>query len=182
MTAPGQQIEIPLNKSKIILMLIGSLAFIAIGCWFVIAPPTIENSYWGSPAKLTIAGYLSIVFFGLCAFVFLRKLPDNKPGLIIDDTGLVDNSGGLSAGRILWSDVEDISVMEIHSQKMIMLHVTNPQQYIERQKNMFKRKGMEMNNKMYGTPISITANGLKTSFDELLNILMNRLKQTRISN
>lgn len=179
MTAPEQQIEIPLNKSKIIIMLIGSLAFVAIGLWFVIAPPTIENSYWGSPAKLAIAGYLSIVFFGLCSFVFLRKLPDDKPGLIIDDTGLVDNSGGLSAGRILWSDIEDISVMEIHSQKLIMLHVTNPQQYIERQKNVFKRKGMEMNNKMYGTPISITANGLKTSFDELLNILMNKLKQTR---
>jgi hypothetical protein len=35
----------------------------------------IENFYWGSPAKLAIAGYLSIVFFGLWAFVFMRKLP-----------------------------------------------------------------------------------------------------------
>ena len=179
MTVSGQRIEIALSKSKIVLMLLGALTFVAIGLWFVIAPPTIENSYWGNPTKIAIAGYASIIFFGLCAFFFIRKLPDNKPGLIIDDTGLVDNSSGLSAGHILWSDIENISVIEIHRQKLIMLQVKNPQLYIDRQTSLFKRKGMELNNKMYGTPLSITANGLKTSFDNLLTILTDKLQASR---
>ncbi len=160
-------------------MLLGALTFVAIGLWFVIAPPTIENSYWGNPTKIAIAGYASIIFFGLCTIFFIRKLPDNKPGLIIDDLGLVDNSSGLSGGHILWADIENISVIEIHRQKLIMLQVKNPQHYIERQTSLFKRKGMKLNNKIYGTPLSITANGLKISFDNLLTILTEKLQASR---
>jgi len=38
----GQQIEIPLNKSRIVFMLVGSLALVAIGFWFVIDPPELK--------------------------------------------------------------------------------------------------------------------------------------------
>jgi hypothetical protein len=179
MTTSGERIEIPLSKSKMVLMLIGALAFVAVGFWFVISPPTIENSYWGSPTKIAIVGYASIIFFGLCVFVLIKKLPDNKPGLIIDETGLIDNSSGVSAGQILWSDVADISVIEIHRQKLIMLQVTNPQDYIDKQTSVFKRKMMQMNYKMYGTPLSITSNGLKISFDELLSTLTDKLNVAR---
>jgi hypothetical protein len=58
----GQRIEIPLSKSKILLMLIGALIFVAIGLWFIIAPPQIENSYWGNATKIAIAGYASIIY------------------------------------------------------------------------------------------------------------------------
>ena len=179
MATSGQRIEIALSKKKIFLMLIGAFAFIAIGFWFVISPPTISNSYWGNPTKIAIAGYASIVFFGLCAFVLIKKLPDNKPGLIIDQTGLTDNSSGVSAGQILWTDIENISVIEIHSQKLIMLQVTNPQDYIDKQTSSFKRKMMQLNYKMYGTPLSITSNGLTISFDELLSTLTDKLNATR---
>ena len=179
MATSGQTIEIALSKKKIFFMLMGALAFVAIGLWFVISPPTISNSYWGNPTKIAIAGYASIVFFGLCAFVLIKKLPDNKPGLIIDQTGLTDNSSGVSAGQILWTDIENISVIEIHSQKLIMLQVTNPQDYIDKQTSSFKRKMMQLNYKMYGTPLSITSNGLKISFDELLSTLTDKLNAAR---
>ena len=179
MTTPGQQIEIPLSKKKIFLMLVGALAFVAIGLWFIISPPTITNSYWGNPTIIALAGYASIIFFGLCAFFLIRKLPDNKPGLIIDQTGLTDNSSGVSAGQVLWSDIEAISVIEIHRQKLIMLKVRNPQEYIDKQTSGFKRKMMQMNFKLYGTPLSITSNGLKISFEELLSTLTEKLKQAR---
>lgn len=179
MAMSGQRIEIPLSKKRMLLMLSGALLFVAFGFWFVISPPAISNSYWGNPTKLAIAGYASIVFFGLCAFYLIRKLPDNKPGLIIDQTGLTDNSSGVSAGQILWSDIEGISVMEIQRQKLIMLHVTNPQDYIDKQTGIIKRKMMQMNYKMYGTPLSITSNGLKISFDELLSAFKDKLEEAQ---
>jgi hypothetical protein len=175
----GQRIEIPLSKSNIILMLIGALVFVAVGLWFIIAPPKIENSYWGNPTKVAIVGYASIIFFGVCAAALTRKLPDSKPGLTIDDIGLTDNSSGLAAGHILWTDIENISVLEIHKQRLIMLEVKNPQDYIGRQKSFLKRKGMEFNYKMYRTPLSITANGLKIPFHELLALVTQKFQDTR---
>jgi len=174
-----QAIEIPLNKTKILVMLMSTLAFVIIGFWFVIAPPDIDNSFWGDPTKLTIIGYASILFFGLCAYFFIRKLPDNKPGLVIDDTGVFDNSGGLSAGIILWSDMEEISVIQIQKQKMIMIYLKNPQEYIDRQTSFLKKKGMQLNYKSYGTPISISSTGLKTSFDKLYSEIINKFQQKR---
>ena len=174
-----QRIEIPLDKSKIILMLTGVLAFVAIGLWFVIAPPQISNAYWGNPTRIAIAGYASIFFFGLCTVVLIPKLQDTKPGLIIDDTGLTDNSGALSVGHILWTDIENTSVLQIHKQELLMIAVKNPQDYIGRQKNLLKRKAIELNYKMYGTPVSITANGLKIPFQELLALVSQRFQETR---
>lgn len=175
----GERIEIPLSKAKLVMMLSAALAFVAMGCWFVIDPPAIRNAFWGNPTRLAMLGYASIFFFGLCAGVLIRKLPDKKPGLIIDDTGLIDNSGGLSAGRILWADIINISVLEIQRQKLLMLEVRNPEEYISRQRSLFKRKGMELNHKMYGTPLSITANGLKVPFAELLDLLTRKLEEKR---
>ena len=172
-------IEIELSKKKILLMLLGSLAFVVIGLWFEISPPPISNPYWGNPTKLAIVGYASIFFFGLCAFILFQKLSDNKPGLIIDGTGVTDNSSGVSAGQILWSDLEDISVMEMNRQKLIMLHVKNPQEYIDKQTSGFKRKMLQMNYNMYGTPLSISANGLKISFDELMATLISKANSQR---
>lgn len=106
-------------------------------------------------------------------------MPHNKPGFIIDQTVLTDNSSGVSTGQILWTDIEDISVTEIHRQKLIMLQVVNPIHYIDKQTSVFKRKMMEMNYKMYGTPLSITSNGLKLSFDDLLSMLTDKLIASR---
>jgi hypothetical protein len=175
----GERLEIELSKSKLFMMLIGAIGFVAVGLWFAISPPTITNSYWGNPTKIALVGYASIIFFGLCTVFILRKLSDTKAGLIIDDNGLFDNSSGLSAGQILWADIQEITVIEIHKQKLIMLHVANPQEYIDQQKSVFKRKGMQLNYKMYGTPFSITSNGLKTSFDKLLTMITDRFRKTR---
>ena len=92
---------------------------------------------------------------------------------------MTDNSSGVAAGQILWSDIENITVKEIHRQKFILLEVNNPYYYLDKQTNIFKRKMMQMNMKMYGTPLSLTNNGLQIKFDELFNILNDHLNTSR---
>src|SRR6476469_7936942 len=162
MTLIKQQIEIQLSKIKLLLMLVGSLTFVGIGLWFVISQPTLHRySRTITPAELFIIGGEGIIFFGLCALVAIRKLADNRPGLIINDIGLTDNSSGVSGGQILWSDITDISILKMHRQKFIMLHVKNQQEYINRQTTKFKRKVMEINFNKFGSPLSISSNSLK---------------------
>jgi len=181
MNASKDRLEIPLSKRKMILALAGAIGFVVLGLWFVVAPPHIQNGFWGNPTTLMVVGYVSIIFFGLCAVLLARKLPDNKPGLIIDEHGLWDNSSGLSAGQVLWSDIDNISVIKISGQKLLMLHLKNPQEYIDRQSSGFKQRMMTMNYKMYGTPLSISANALQIPFHELSSVLTERWQASHSS-
>ena len=180
MIASEQQIEISLSKMKLTLMVIGSLLFVVIGILFVINPEKYTIPIMRNPTVIFISGLASILFFSLCFVFIAKKLGDNSLGLIISDKGIFDNSSGLSAGQILWSDIENISVIKIHRQRLIMLQVTNPQEYIDKQTSSFKRKMMQLNFKIYGTPLSITSNGLKISFDELLSTLTDKLNAAQL--
>jgi hypothetical protein len=179
MTAIGQPLEIPLSKKKLILMVTGSLTFVVLGILFVTNPEKYSSSIMRSPMIIFITGLACILFFGLCFFFIIKKIGDNSPGLVISDEGILDNSSGVSAGQIKWTEIEKISVIKIQRQKLIMIQLKNPQDYIERQRSGFKRKMMKINYKMYGTPLSITSNGLKISFNELLSTLTEKLNATR---
>ena len=173
------RIEIKLSKRKGVLALLGSVVFVLLGIWLISEADDLTGWRTRNPTFIRGIGIAGVLFFGLCAVYIGRKLPDNKPGLIIDKMGLVDNSSGISAGQILWSDINEISVIEIHRQKLIILHVKNPQDYIDKQTSGLKRKMMQMNFNMYGTPLSITSNSLKITFDELHNILKEHLNTSR---
>jgi hypothetical protein len=164
------QNEIPLNKKKLTLIFMGCLVFIAIGILFVINP-TFINGLFRDPAKILLVGYASIFIFGLCGFLIALRLTAKNSGIFIDKQGITDNSSAASAGLILWTDIEEVSVINIHSQKQIMIHVKKPQSYIHNQTNMFKRIILTLNYKWYGTPLTIMPTGLKISFDELIKII-----------
>ena len=178
MTTTGQ-IEIPLSKKKMILTLIGAIVFVGLGLWFLISPPKTNHWLFGNPTFIFIAGLASVLFFGLIAIVIAKKIPDNKAGLIINDEGIFDNSSGVSAGLVLWSDIKEIKVAQVMSQKFLMFIVNNPQDYIDRQTNALKKKGMQMNLKSYGSPISISANALTTNFDKLYELLQQKFKEKK---
>jgi hypothetical protein len=166
------QIEIELSKTKLTLMIFCSAIFVALGIWMVFfASSTFHDSIFNSPTLIRISGISSILFFGTCFIILLKKIGDKKPGLIINNTGIFDNSSGVSAGYISWNDVEEIKLVKIFDQKFLMIMVNNPEEYIQRQTSLGKRKTMSLNLKMYGSPIGISANGLKCNFNELENIV-----------
>ena len=171
------QIEIPLSKQKLYLMLFGSIIFVGIGTWLVVNPPKSNHPIFGNPMIILISGISAIVFFGYIAFTLFKKLPDNKPGLIINSEGIIDNSSGVSAGIVLWKDIIEISTSTVMNQQFLMFIVKNPEEYINRQNGIVKRKAMEMNYRTYGSPISISANTLDTNFEELYELLQRKLNE-----
>jgi hypothetical protein len=176
MITPTQKIEIPISKEKLIKLLIGSLVFVTIGLWFVIGKPTINNAIFSNPAVVFGMGIVSIVFSSVSIFIMLKKLKDTKPGFVIDDTGVTDNSSAVSAGHIPWADITAIKTAQVFTQKFIIIIVNNPEDYINQQTSVLKRENMKMNLKSYGSPITITASTLKYNFTDLENILRERLK------
>ncbi|MBE0462093.1 MAG: STM3941 family protein [Halomonadaceae bacterium] len=163
---------IELNKVKIILLTLGAFAFVLLGVWFLFMDiQTIESQRkFNSPTLVYGVGVVSIVFFGLCGLIGVKKLFDNSPGLIINSEGVLDNSSGVSAGMIPWDDIVSIGEYQIQKQKFISIQVKDAEIYANNG-NALKRMANRANIKMCGTPVNISANSLKISYDDLLEII-----------
>ena len=121
-----------------------------------------------------------MLFFGLGAVYMLRKLFDNSVGLTISEEGITDNSSAVSVGLIEWQDITGVETLEIASNKILLVHTNNPEKYMERAYNFFSRKAMQANYKMYGTPLSITANALQIKYKELEQLIYETLENNRV--
>lgn len=175
-------IEIKLSKRKLVLMLVGSVAFVAGGIWFQFLaqnPPSNGPALFREPWFLRFISAASITFFGIIGVSILLKLRHNLPGLVISRSGITDNASAINAGEIPWSDIVTIEPIEVVNQKLLMVIVKNPEEYINRQPNILKRKVAEMNYKSYGSPISISANGLQCSFEELVVLLKGKIQENK---
>ncbi|MFZ6843983.1 STM3941 family protein [Undibacterium sp. RuTC16W] len=119
-----------------------------------------------SPFILQALGVLCALFFIACAAIGSIKLTDNKPGLILNSTGLLDNSSGLSAGIIPWHEIVGFDVFQLQSLKILIIKVRDPQKYILRG-NPLQRLFNWINFKLCDSPISITPESLNLNFEEL---------------
>jgi len=171
-----ERTEITLSKWKLVKLLFYSSLFIVAGLWMLLRQPEtgnpVFNNFWlkniaaGGGVLLGIGGMLSGI----------KKLSDTKPGVIIDETGLTDNSGMLSVGFIPWADVTAVAERVVKSsfaskEQFITLYLRNPDAYINKQKNGLKRRMMNMNYKYAGSPVSISSNTLKIKFDPLFRMV-----------
>ena len=50
----------------------------------------------------------------------------------MDREGFTDNSSGVSTGRVPWSEVVEIGQYRVQRQKLISVHVIDPEKYVKR--------------------------------------------------
>lgn len=164
----SESLEIPINKSKVISMVLISVLFIVLGFWFLISFATMQTKF--SPLLIQILGIASILFFGLALFFTVPKYFDKSPGLIFTNKGIIDNTNGTSVGLIEWNDITEIKVIEIWKTKAILLETNQSEKYIAKA-NTNQSKMMRANFKIYGTPLYITPQTLKIDFEDLYDLI-----------
>jgi hypothetical protein len=169
-----QPIEIRASKKKLILSLIGSIAFVAVGIW-LITGPEIEMPILGNPVFVMITGYTCVAFFGLIAIVLIGRLGKPLKGLTLSSEGIEDHSTAVSAGFIPWTDIKEIREAKTFNQQFIVVVVHNPQEYIDRQGNFIKRKSVQSNYKIYGSPVTIATAPLDAKFEDVKRALQEQL-------
>jgi hypothetical protein len=174
----NETIEIPLSKTKIIFLILGSIAFVAIALWELVYMADNQTSF--NPSFIKVAAILGIVVFSFTGIVGIKKMFDKRPGLIINQEGIDVNSSGMKIGLIKWEDIIGFSVFQIMSTKLLMIKVCNPDDYINKASNTFISKMMKANNSQYGTPLSISSNALKIDFDSLHKLLREKFEESRI--
>lgn len=167
MSSKVEKVEIPLSRRKIAGILICAVAFIILGILFMINPQTFVSPIMQNPEVIRISGFVAVGFFGVCLAFLIKKLSSGKMGLTIDQYGITDNTNATSVGLVEWGDITGIVKKQIMSNKFLVLHTNNPEKYINRAKNVVERRAMKMNNKTYGSPITIIASSLKIDFNDL---------------
>jgi hypothetical protein len=172
------KIEIPLSKTKILLLLLGGFSFAVLGTLFILNPESYISPIMRSPEFIRISGIASVLFFGVACVYGIIKLFDNTIGLIIDENGITYNTNASSIGLISWNDITEIKTEQVASTKFLLIYTSNPKQYLDKTKG-FKKKLMEANTKMYGTPLSITSNTLKYNFNDLEKLIIEKLYEQR---
>ncbi|MBI1306441.1 MAG: hypothetical protein GC181_07495 [Bacteroidetes bacterium] len=160
-------IEIQLSKGKILLTIIGSIAFVCGGIWMWNLTSGAQD-----PGSIfyKIVGVVSVLFFGSTGIYGLLKLFDFKPGLVINKDGLLDNSSALSGQLIKWIDITGFEIGNVQKTRFLLIYVSNPDYYVN-QASRYKQKWMNASQKMFGTPLSISSTALKCNFDELVEMI-----------
>ncbi|HEX7956337.1 MAG TPA: STM3941 family protein [Pyrinomonadaceae bacterium] len=166
---------IEMSRAKTARLLLAACAFVAAGVWLLSYDAAeIRNGrsfgfFYNEPLLVRGVGFASVVFFGLCGLYAVKRLFDRKPGLVLDASGILDNASGASAGFIPWADVVGSHVLQIQSQKMLVVEVREPGKYLDRG-NALRRALNKANAKVGGGPITIPATTLAIDFTELLSL------------
>jgi hypothetical protein len=166
-----ERIEIYTSKKKSLLLLLGSLAFVALGIWLVMEADNLTGWRARNPLLTRGIGIASILFFGLGIFVSIKRLVKSEIALIIDPIGLNVNPKKSTSEFIKWEEIIGFEEIKIQSTKILIVSVTNPEYWLKQETNMIRKKMMQFNINNYDSPFNIAASGLDISSTELKDTL-----------
>ncbi|MBX3255402.1 MAG: hypothetical protein KF862_14770 [Chitinophagaceae bacterium] len=179
-------IEIQLSKAKLTKLLFFSVLFVAGGLWMIITNPQTSNPIFNNIIVKALAAYGSTTMGLFGVYFFTKKLFDKKPGLILNEQGIYDNTSAFKFGLIPWSDISQVYEKTVQAsiaskQRFVTIGLINPDKYISRETNLLKKKLLQANAKNYGSPIHISTNGLTTNHNDLLNLINSYFEKYRQS-
>jgi hypothetical protein len=141
----------------------GALGFVALGLWMAGLFGDVPESRRWPKQMVQLLGWISVIFFGSCAAVGLRRAFDTDVQLRISRQGIYWKPW--SEATIPWHEIHDIRVWEFRKQRSIILSLHHPELYPS--KSILGRLAAA-NRSLTGGDISISMTGLNKSFDEAL--------------
>lgn len=161
--------EIYSSKKKAVLFFFASAIFVALGIWMILDAENIKTPFLRNPLMIRIVGVVGVLLFGFGMWVTLKQLFRKKLMLIIDESGINLKP---SDNRIIhWKDIEGFSEMKINSVKIIIIHIKNPEKYIDSEPNKIRKKLLNYNLNNYGSPFTITVSTMEIGYEELWKLL-----------
>lgn len=151
------------SRWRLALILLGALGVIGLGLWMggIFGAPPHSRRY--PDGEIFVVGWFSALIAGLCTFAIVKRLVDPKEQLRIGPSGVRYPSW--SENTVPWSEITDVTVWCYKRQKMIVLHLLNP--------DRFPGRGLagtlaSANRKLTGGDISLNLTGTDRSFAEVM--------------
>lgn len=168
----ADETRIMASRSRALAAVLGACVFVAAGFWLLSLDDATIRSLRGHDHPLVVRGFavVAIVFFGACAVKAGASLFDRKPRLVLNESGLIDCSGGTAAGPVAWPEIVDMGLRYVRRQEMLVVTVRDPHKYAERGSKL-QRSLMKANQAMWGSPIVIAIGTLAIRSSRLQSLL-----------
>ncbi len=172
------RIEIPVSKTKTALLLIVPLCILILGPIIFLRPESFITSTFNDIEKIKVLGIVGGVVGLLLLTLILKKWLTKKTGFIIDKTGVTDLTNASYPGLIEWKDIKNVEGKKVGPIKLIILHIENPEKYINKAKKTSIRQ-MKKNLNIYGSPLLIVSSRLKIKSDDLIMQITNEFQKSK---
>lgn len=150
-----------------------SLLFVLVGILMVVLAPQADSP--GEGVLLTVIGVISILFFGFCLWLYIRKLVIHTPLLVISEEGITDQASYASAGLIRWEEIADIGTMSMANQHFLCIFTHDPNLIVNRLTG-FQRMLMRMNKGLSSAQAHIPLKLLSCPLPRLMEEIERRAK------
>ncbi|HEY6250545.1 MAG TPA: STM3941 family protein, partial [Candidatus Angelobacter sp.] len=120
------------------------------------------------------------IFFGLALLLFISRLVQRVPSLIVNQSGIFDSSSRISAYFLRWEEIDSVYISSLGRQRFLSLRLRDPEAFLSRQSPM-KAKIMRANIKLVGAPVNISASTLPLKLEELLSVIQQKAPAVRVS-
>lgn len=174
---PPTTLVFPLRKAQLALVLIVALVLFLVSLLATVAGLAGPGSLlaW----EFGLGGLVGAVVFGAATLFVAARLFSRRPGLVIDQEGIVDNTSYSSVGRVPWSQITWVQVQSFklptysrslvirpQQPRIMVIGVRDPEQFRDRGNwlQCFLRRGTVS---MFGGPVAISESVLRADFDDL---------------
>jgi hypothetical protein len=151
------------SRWRLGLLFLAAAGFVALGLWligaFSLAHP--------QGLKPWAIGWLSIVFFGFCGVLTLRRMGDRRPVVQIDERGVFWRQWSPDHA-IPWTAIDRIGLVNIRRQKMLGVGIS---EHETEHASAWRSRLARANQAMVGFPVCLTVTGTDRSFGELVEAM-----------
>jgi hypothetical protein len=160
---PKQTREIPAAPLKLLLLLLGAVAFV-LGSYFMTSATVDTDRH--SAEKVQLIGYLGLAFFGPCALLIAwRLLTQRGPVITLSPQGFRDVR--VSHDVVPWRAIASIGTWTHSGQRIMVLGMKSGEE--EKLKlTRIARMSRGANARLGADGLAITAQGTKINHDDLI--------------
>ena len=121
---------------------------------------------WIQRLDALIVGWAGVLFFGLCFAVILLRFLRSGPQVMVNEIG-IDDRRRKGWGLMRWSDITEIWVGRMYSQKFLCVEVRDADVLVS-QRSSLSRKLTKFNQSLGFPAVTISFSGLSPSLQEVL--------------
>lgn len=165
---PGYpRVEIALSRPKL-------LRHLAYNGFFVLAGVLLAVMATRFPAALEwamrITGGLAMILFGTGLSLTIGLFFRSKAGFIVDNEGFIDQSGFGSAGRVYWSEIQNLRQWISNGQELILIDPSSKATFQEESSSWAKIKQW-LDHRRFGTPLVLSSGTLEIDTGKLFELI-----------
>lgn len=178
-----EPVIIPRKKNMGYYQLVIAVITFSFICWILLGTTTDDGGLLmiKKGNRLTALIIPGLLFIVACYYAITYFLQYRKPGLIIDSKGITDLSNYNGLGFIPWHDITAIEKRTLLRRDFLLIRLSDPDKYISRTKNPFRRKSLTAGNRLLGTPLTLSVRELNCSFSDLEKSVQQAYQSFRIA-